>query len=306
MKALNEFEKYMKYHVRSIKTIDSYMYEIKHYIDHNPHYMEYGFEQVSLYLSEINTKYTSSKGRVSSAVNRKLAAIRWFYHFLIHAGFRSHHPLPNGYTIRGTKVFGNILSDLLTQDELNTWLKVVSSEKTRYADLHLRNQVMAGFMVYQALRSDEIYMLTPQNINLDQGTVHIIASLRGRERILQLHPSQLIPLYQYMKDIRKKMWPNLEDNDKLLISIRQSSTNTNTIYSFMLKYKLLFPGKSLTCSNIRKSVIHLWLNEQCISIEKVQYMAGHACPSSTEKVKVAIKSDEREYINKYHPLENWD
>jgi hypothetical protein len=66
--------------------------------------------------------------------------------------------------------------------------------------------------------------------------------------------------------------------------------------------KSLFPDKNLNPKTIRMSVICNWLNEQELSLEHVQELAGHKWPGTTEKYFRANSFQQRELINKYFPI----
>jgi len=66
--------------------------------------------------------------------------------------------------------------------------------------------------------------------------------------------------------------------------------------------KHLFPDRNLNPVTIRQSVISNWLNERKFPLEDVQLMAGHKWMSATERYKQINLDEQRELINKWHPL----
>jgi integrase/recombinase XerD len=66
--------------------------------------------------------------------------------------------------------------------------------------------------------------------------------------------------------------------------------------------KPLFPDRNLNAKTIRQSVIANWLNEKKIPLEQVQLLAGHRWPSSTAVYRQNSIEEERELINRFHPL----
>jgi integrase/recombinase XerD len=67
-------------------------------------------------------------------------------------------------------------------------------------------------------------------------------------------------------------------------------------------FKGLFPDRNLNPKTIRQSVIANWLNEKKLALEQVQLMAGHRWISSTDKYRCVPMDQERELMNKFHPL----
>ncbi|NBC83343.1 MAG: hypothetical protein GVY19_08160 [Bacteroidetes bacterium] len=55
---------------------------------------------------------------------------------------------------------------------------------------------------YQALEREEIHFLEPTDINLEKGTVRIRKNTQLQGRVLKLTANQILPLQEYMSEIR--------------------------------------------------------------------------------------------------------
>jgi integrase/recombinase XerD len=66
--------------------------------------------------------------------------------------------------------------------------------------------------------------------------------------------------------------------------------------------KALFPERALNAKTIRSSVIANWFNVSKHRLEDIQLWAGHKWPSSTLRYKRTDVAEQREKINKWHPL----
>jgi site-specific recombinase XerD len=88
----------------------------------------------------------------------------------------------------------------------------------------------------------------------------------------------------------------------LLISTLGVVETVDGIHSMILPLKALYPDRNLTPLSIRQSVISNLLNEKKMPLKDVQLFAGHKYPSSTEQYRRKDINEQRELINRFHPL----
>lgn len=301
------FEQYLLDNDKSKGTVSTYLFDVQKFIDLNPGYATYEYKDLSAYFAEVTDRYRREDGRVTATVGKMLTAIKWFYTFLIHSGVREEHPFPPSYRIRGTKKKGFDSSNVFTPKELEYLLRYAKEEDMRYGNLRYRNLTTISLLVYQALTSEELLQLTVSDIDLDAGTVRVKKTLSTNGRVLSLHPSQFMFLHRYLHESRPKLLKLSPDfahiYPKLIIGTRGMGETTSGIGCFLRRYRALFPGKGITATNIRKSVIYKWLNVDKRSLHEVQVWAGHKWPSTTEGYITHIDCDDPEVINGWHPLE---
>lgn len=302
----NQLEEYLKTQLRSERSVDSYIYEIKKFVELYPQYITYEYKDIAAFFVEVNERYRREDGKITGTVSRIFAAIKWLYSFLIHINIRETHPFPPSYSIKGTQIKGIYKKNLLTPHELQTLLIYVQQEKIRFEVLELRNQTIISLLVHQALTSSEIIQLELKDLNLDAGTIYIKRSLTANARRLFLSSSQVMLFFNYITLSRKKLLhedkPFHTTQTKLIVGMRNALTQ-EAIHEILNRYKLLFGGKPVTATNIRKSVIYNLLNEEKKSVEEVQLFAGHRWPSSTELYLSDIDFNDNDFVNKVHPME---
>lgn len=90
--------------------------------------------------------------------------------------------------------------------------------------------------------------------------------------------------------------------DKLLLGKLGKPILIDSIHAIIEPLKPLFPDRNLNPRTIRMSVICNWLNEKKIPLERVQELAGHKWPGTTEKYIKVNSENERELINRYFPM----
>lgn len=196
-----------------------------------------------------------------------------------------------------------------------------SSEPVTPRDL--RNVVMLGFMVFQALDSGELQKIKVKHIKFRAGKIFIPGGeprpfSRGScPRELPLDASQLMDLLEYVNNIRpailhRKFYsmpgrkPDKENRviktDQLLLSMTASPNIKNSIYYLFRNIQEINP-KLKSSTQIRQSVITHWLKQY--DIRKVQYMAGYRYVSSAERYKGGDLEEFQQKINKYHPMKTF-
>ncbi len=178
-------------------------------------------------------------------------------------------------------------------------LQLLLSRENRYQYLDTRNAVLLSLLIYQGLTSEELVQLRVKDIDLDNGTVYVKASANLNRRKLELTLKQMMPLATYINDVR----PELQrcNTDKLILNKLGKPISVDGIHAVTEQLKALFPDRNLNPRTIRMSVICNWLNEKKIPLEKVQELAGHKWPGTTEKYIKVDSENERELINKFFP-----
>jgi integrase/recombinase XerD len=186
----------------------------------------------------------------------------------------------------------------------------------------LRNVVMLGFMVFQALSAGELSKIKLKHIKFRAGKIFIPGGeprpfSRGScPRELPLDASQLMDLLEYVNKIRPAILhrefysmpgrkPDKENRviktDQLLLSMTASPNIKNSVYHLFKNIQRINP-KLKNSTQIRLSVITHWL--KLYDIRKVQYMAGYRYVSSAERYKGGDLEEFQQKINKHHPMKH--
>lgn len=283
-----KIEDYLKQHL-SVKTTESYLYTINHFIKTNPKAKRYKFQDILNYMDEVGQKQSNIQYRV-----RILSAIKQYYNYLVFIGIRNENPCKK-INIKTKNNHAIQTQDLFTSAELELLLQ----RENRYWFLELRNQVLLSLLIYQGLTSDEIASLELKNIDLDLGTVYIKASKNLNRRTLELKPKQILPFSKYIDEVRPKML--MTTTNKLILNKLGKPISIDGVGSVIDSLKGLFPDRKLNPQTIRMSVICNWLNEKEYSLEKTQNLAGHKWIGTTEKYFKTNSESARILINKYFP-----
>lgn len=296
-------QQYLSRYVRSPRSVDSYLYEIRRFIDRNPGYAAYTHTDITRVFADLNEQYRRKDGTLSGAINRIFVSVKWLYSFLVYTGVRKEHPFPPGYSIKGTKKRGFDRSAILSPKELFGLAMYARQEELRFINLQLRNAVVVSILVHQGLLSHELVALVCEDIDLDAGTMKVRRTRMTNSRVLPLHPSQYMLFHDYLNQSRQRLLRGNTTCQHLIVGSRAMKETVNGIGSILRRYRFLYPDKPMTAENIRKSVIYNKVNEEQRSVEEVQLFAGHKWPSSTEAYRSEIDFSDTEFINEVHPME---
>lgn len=285
-----EFENYLIKKGFKKESLKSYRSDVRKFILYHPNAKNYTYQDIINYLGSLDVKAShSSKRRVLSAIKR-------YYDFLIEAGIRKNHPCKT-ISIKGNTKNGIIFQDLFSMPELESLLE----RDEKWEHMRIRNQVVISLLIYQGLIPSEIIALKLHQIDLDLGKIRI-PPVTLSSRTLELHPKQYRLLDKYIHEARKRLLFRGE-NEYLILNYQGRNDNSRDGVLYLIEtMKGRFQDRNLTTKAIRDSVISYWLNEMKLPLEQVQLMAGHKWISSTLRFRQSPINDQRDILNKFHPL----
>jgi integrase/recombinase XerD len=272
-------------------TVKIYLFEIQHFIRHlgETQAEQATYSDVIGYLAALRERYANA-----GTINRIVHAIKRYYAYLLETGKRTSHPC-RSLTIKDNGRKDIQVQDLLTAEELQKLLQ----REERYEVLTLRNRVVMSLLVYQALLLKEIAQLTTQDVDLEQGHLHVHAAGKTNERTLTLKADQILLLHRYLSEARPQLMR--KPTDGLILTKLGSVEHGEDIHYLVSTFRPLFPTKKLTPMTIRQSVIANLLKEGK-DLRIVQVFAGHRNPSTTEKYRQSNLEQLKQALHRYHPL----
>ncbi|MDA7502253.1 tyrosine-type recombinase/integrase [Chitinophagales bacterium] len=283
------FDSYLtKRHSKAtVKAYKRHLEQFDHYLNGRAKVASY--EQIISYLSK-----ERKEGKGVAYINTVLSALKKYYDYLLAAELRKDHPAYN-IRLKDNKNKEINLSDLLTEEELEKLLE----RKERYPLLANRNKSIIGLLIYQGLKSKEISQLKIKDFDLEKGIVSVRAGNRVNGRVLKLRGEQVLTLYKYKEVDREKLLK--EASDYFFIGMRGKQASQDAITNLVTSSKKLLPGKRISPTIIRQSVIANLLRQNK-DLRVVQVFAGHKYPSSTEMYRERSLKELKEGIEKYHPF----
>jgi integrase/recombinase XerD len=283
-----DLEKYLR-GILSKSTAESYLYTISHFLNTNPKAKRYQYQDIVRHMDKVSQNQSNVQYRV-----RILSALKKYYDYLVMSGYRNDHPCRK----LNIKIKDNQI--IQVQDLFNsTELQLLMERENRYKHLDIRNSVLISLLIYQGLASDEIAKLALKDIDLDNGTIYIKGSANLNKRTLELVPKQMILFHNYINETHPALLRGI--SDKFILTKLGQPIVVNSIHAMIEPLRGLFPDRKLNPQTIRMSVICNWLNEKNIPLERVQELAGHKWPGTTEKYIKINMLQQRELINRYFP-----
>jgi integrase/recombinase XerD len=239
-------------------------------------------------------KHMRRENRSIASQNLFLRAIRQLYEGLIMNGQATYNPV-NNLRVRGE--IERIPHSLLSPEQLQ---KIYDSYRPT-TDYQLRNKVMLGLYINQALFRTEINRLEVNDINLTKGTVHVRKNIKLAERILPLAAHQVLMMQEYITKIRPQLLKQseFEKGDRLFFTYASGQTVNEALRKLLHDLKKKH-SELHYLQQIRSSVIANWIKDK--PIREVQYLAGHSHIHSTQRYRDANMQDLHASLNEFHPL----
>ncbi len=286
---MNNFEEYRKKEGYSVKSIQVQNCHINHFKDwcikQTVNTEEITYNQA---LQFVNNE--RQRGILNQSIIREINSVRIYFDYLQESGFINQNVI-NGIKIRGNK--NKIIPEILTKEQLEniyqSFLNLPDWEhKSKTSkELHQRNIVVLGLLVYQGLTSGGTAKLETNHINLPKGKIYIPSTRKSNARVLKLQASQILPIKRYIEEFKPKQH---------LFTVKKQS---DMVCKIVEQAKKIHP-EIIDSRQIRTSVIMNWLKTN--NIREVQYMAGHKNIRSTEQYKNQDLTDLTRQLEKFHPL----
>ena len=275
----------------TVDTASIYLQEIERYHLTRPEAVTAGYKDILSYIGALRSRYNNA-----STLNRILCSIKAYYDYLCASGQRPDNPAKS-ILLKDQRSRDIQLQDLLTMEEL----EVLPNRPERYSRLVSRNKVLMSLLIYQALYPVELEALRVEDIHLEAGTVRIQATAKTNGRELSLKPSQILLIYDYIREIRPLLLKD-RTSDRLLIGQRGEPMTAEDITKHVKRsFTQRYPGRTVNAQTIRQSVI-AHLLKQGHSLSVVQVFAGHKYPSSTERYRQSEIETLKAAIERHHPI----
>lgn len=238
-------------------------------------------------------QHCKQKGNSQRTQQIVVNSIKHYYKFLLSREAVTENPCSN-VIIKGVK--RKTLYQTFTVEELET---IYTTYKSEHPLIHKRNKIILGLIIYQGIRTEELAMLTVNDVKTREGKLHISGSRKHNARDLTLEAHQLYALLDYINDTRNQLLVQRQQHSPhLFISLGKGDRISNMLHK-LIKQLTRQDKRIKAIKQLRASVITHWL--KVYNIRKVQYMAGHRYVSSTESYQVNNMDDLIEDVNRYHP-----
>lgn len=286
---MSSFEEYRNkngYSAKSIRVQNSHINRIKIWcINQNINLEEINYNQALQFIDS-----ERSRGILNQSIIREINSVRIYFDYLLETGTVKQNIIKR-IKIRQSvkKVIPETLPPQQLENIYHDFMNVPEWEhKTQTAkELHKRNVVLLGLLVYQGLTSGETAKLETTHINLAEGKIYVPSTRKSNARTLKLQANQILPIKTYIEEIKPKpyLFPTKKHSDMICKIVEQAKK----------KHPEIIDNRQ-----IRTSVIMNWLKTN--NIRQVQYMAGHKSIRSTEQYRQQDLSDLTKQLELFHPM----
>lgn len=253
-----------------------------------PDVTEVSYNDIMAYV-----KHCSSGGNTQKTIALKLGFLHHYFMWLIKEGEINENPVTN---IRVQGIQRKHLHHYLKKEELDALYSGFNPDGAA----GMRNKVLFGMVVYQALRVEELTGLMLKSLQLKEGKIRVESGRKTNARILTLEAHQVVDLLQYISDGRKELLEQTgKETGQLFTSSGTGDKLLNTLQYILAQVKK--QNKEVKdWKQLRASVIAYWIALH--GLRKAQYLAGHRYISSTEEYQQQDLDELQVDIDKFHPF----
>lgn len=197
---MNSFEEYRNkngYSAKSIRVQNSHVNRLKNWcINQNINLEGINYNQTLQFIDS-----ERERGILNQSIIREINSVRVYFDYLLEIGTVKQNIIKR-IKIRNTgkKVIPETLTPQQLENIYQNFINVPEWEhKTQTAkELHKRNVVLLGLIVYQSLTSGETAKLETTHINLPEGKVYIPSTRKSNARTLKIQANQILPIKSYI------------------------------------------------------------------------------------------------------------
>lgn len=286
---MTSFEEYRYkngYSAKSIRVQNSHINRLKSWcINQNINLEEISYNEALQFIDS-----ERERGILNQSIIREINSIRIYFDYLLEIRTIKQNVIKR---IKIRQSIKKVIPETLSPQQLeNIYLNFMNipewEHKTQTAkELHKRNIVLLGLLIYQGLTSGETAKLETNHINLAEGKIYIPSTRKSNARTLKLQANQILPIKTYIEEFKPNpyLFPTKKQSDMICKIVEQTKKNHPSI---------------IDSRQVRTSVIMNWLKTN--NIRQVQYMAGHKSIRSTEQYRTHDLTDLTKQLELFHPL----
>lgn len=300
---LDDFITYLQKNEYAPSTIESYSNVVNHFLkwcsqnNYETEGITYDIwlRYQSLIKNRITKKGTPLKDK---SVSHEIGIIRQFFDFLVFEDIIDLNPIKDQFY----KSDSDFYHQLLTEEELHELYfcyPTIALKHPKCPSVAIRNKVIIGLVVYQAIDPNTLRKLTIDDIDLNKRKIYVPGTKRSNSRTLDLKDVQMNVLRQYLELDRAVLQRKINCFTEALFPLNTSrfSCITSDLTGKLKALNL----KVTNLKQLRASVITLWTQKH--DLRKTQVMAGHRFISSTENYLKTDLNSLEEATKMYHPMQ---
>lgn len=275
----------------SLNTLEAYSRDIGRFLEYAgasgvPSPLAVNPEHVTAYLGALR-----GQGLSPASVNRKLAAIRGFYRYLLREARVEENPLARVETARTWMR----LPGALSRDEMESLL----AQPAEASPSGIRDRAILELLYATGIRVSELATLTLNRLNRQMG--FLVAVGKGRkERIVPVGQSALGWLGRYIEQARPVFLKKKTSNALFLNRSGEGFTRQG-LWKLIKKYAKMAGLERKVHPHTFRHSFATHLLEGGADLRSVQIMLGHADISTTQIYTHVTRERLKEVHKRFHP-----
>lgn len=296
---LDEFQAYMLTEDRSPVTITGYSGDVRLFAKWYEEHLGEVLTPDALTNEAVRSykQHLLNQGAKPKTINRRLAALAAYAHWLEQAGYvrNSRNPVQGVKAVKETALAPRWLDRKQRAALLRVIDKEVEDAMRRYPRLrlmYLRDAAIVKLILFAGLRVGEIVQLRMSDITLDErkGSVIVREGKGTKRREIPLNAKARKSLIEYLR-----MKPDVE-MDNLFLGQRNEGVQSKTIQRAVQRFAKTAGIKNVTPHTLRHSFAKA-LIDAGVSLEKVATLLGHSNLNTTRIYTTPGEQDLLDAIN---------
>lgn len=274
---LASFIKYLQYERRySSHTVDSYQNDLMQFSAFLTQTKPEGeIELKDAEHNEIRSWIISlmEDGLDPRSVNRKMAALRTYFKFLLKRDVITKDPTARLSALKTSKK----LPSFVKETELIGLLSQFESDDTFTGK---RNKLVLELLYGTGIRLSELIHLKKSDINLKEGLIKVLGK-RNKERIIPL-PAELISVIDDYTISREKALGEYTGDDFLVVTDKGRKTYPMYIYRIVNRFLALFTTTDKKSPHVLRHTFATHLLNKGADLNAIKDLLGHSSLASTQ------------------------
>lgn len=274
---LASFIKYLQYERRySSHTVDSYQNDLMQFSAFLTQTKPQGeIELKDAEHNEIRSWIISlmEDGLDPRSVNRKMAALRTYFKFLLKRDVITKDPTARLSALKTSKK----LPSFVKETEL---IGLLSQFESDDAFTGKRNKLVLELLYGTGIRLSELIHLKKSDINLKEGLIKVLGK-RNKERIIPL-PAELISVIDDYTISREKALGEFTGDDFLVVTDKGRKTYPMYIYRIVNRFLALFTTTDKKSPHVLRHTFATHLLNKGADLNAIKDLLGHSSLAATQ------------------------
>jgi integrase/recombinase XerD len=248
-------------------------------------------DEIDMYIILEFLKTLKSKGMTQRTINRKLSAIRGFFHFMSQQGDVGSDPTEEIRTPRLSEALPHVIS-------LQEVEKILEQPDIRTTK-GIRDRAILELLYATGMRVSELIALPLQGIFWSEGFVKVFGK-GGKERLIPVGQMALTWLRTYAEEVRKKVRGSAA-HEEVFLSRLGKPLSRQSVWKMIKFYSLKGNIREKISPHTLRHCFATHLLERGADLRSVQMMLGHADISTTQ-IYTHLTKDHLIKVHKaFHP-----